>query len=227
MAAWWQTAWTQSSAASSAGPFRSPMTYSTSSRRYPGRPSWALGCRTSSTRTRCPRLASSSTTWLPTNPAPPVTSTSVERGSTVARSGAPTGRLAADWGSVAVGVATFGLVGGVARRAAGDPDGELAAAAGVGDLDPPTVRLDQAARDRQAEPGAVARAGRVTPPERVEHPGQRGLGDAAALVGDPQQRRLAGALGADQHAPARWGVADAVGDQVGEHPTDLLASHAD
>ena len=82
--------------------------------------------------------------------------------------------------------------------------------------------VDQAAGDGQPEPGAVGRAGWVAPPQLVEDAGQVGFGDAAAAVGDLEDGRAI--VVGDGHAQnaAAGGVPDAVDDQVGQHPPELV-----
>ena len=53
--------------------------------------------------------------------------------------------------------------------------------------DPAAVSLDQAARDRQPEPEAGARAGAVGAPEALEHPAESLRLEALAGVLDPHE----------------------------------------
>ena len=74
------------------------------------------------------------------------------------------------------------------------------------------MRLDELLGERQAEAdrGLLAAAALGGALEAVEHPGLVGRSDAAAIVGDDDPRRVASALGAEQHPAALVGVEQGV-----------------
>ena len=86
------------------------------------------------------------------------------------------------------------------------------------------MRLDDATHDRESEARAVIRvraAGVCAAPGRVEHARQVCFRDAAAAVGDRQQRAAGFRCGHDVHAAIRRGVPDGVDQQVGERARQL------
>src|SRR5579859_94755 len=109
----------------------------------------------------------------------------------------------------------------IARQQHGDPGAGVRPA---GDLDRAAVQFDEAAGERQAQPGAgvAPRQRAVDLDERIEDPVEIAFGDADAAVGHDQLQALVGPGNrADADPSAGRRELDRVGDQVQQHLLEL------
>jgi hypothetical protein len=111
----------------------------------------------------------------------------------------------------------------VARKRKGKGYPRPAALAVLGP-DPAAVRLHEAARDCQPEPGAAARvrARLVLAPEPVEHPLRRVRGEPIAAVFDRDDHMVGIRLDDDRDLAVGRRVAHRVREQVHENALDLV-----